>query len=143
MVKQDISGDKPTTKRSLQQDAVRAAIVDRSDHPTAEQVHETARCDCPKISLATVYRNLDKLVDEGVVEKFSVPDEPDHYDPAQGEHYHVRCRCCGKIYDVEAKLARRLTKLIHKQTGVETQSIQLLADGVCQKCICKIRKEAV
>jgi Fur family ferric uptake transcriptional regulator/Fur family peroxide stress response transcriptional regulator len=132
----------PTTKRSLQQDAVRAAVAERSDHPTAEQVHEAARCSCPKISLATVYRNLDRLVDEGAVGKFAVPGEPDHYDPLQGEHYHVRCLCCGVINNIDIKIAHRLSRLIRRQTGIDMQSIQLLAEGVCEQCN-KTRKETV
>lgn len=130
-----------STKRSYQQDVVRDSIMDRFDHPTAEQVYKTARRNCPKISLATVYRNLDRLVEEGLVDKFSVPDEPDHYDPITSEHYHVHCECCNRIYDVEARITNKLSNLIRKQTGVETRSIRLLAEGICRKCVHKIRKE--
>lgn len=132
-----------STKYSRQQDVVRESIMNRFDHPTAEQVYKTARRNCPKISLATVYRNLDRLVNEGVVNKFTVQDEPDHYDPAQEEHYHVHCKCCKRIYDIETKIYCQLSDIIREQTEIEMESIQLLAEGICKKCIYKTGKETI
>ena len=123
------------SKRSHQQDVVRSSIMDRFDHPTAEQVYMKARQKCPKISLATVYRNLDKLVNEGVVNKFTVQGEPDHYDPVRKEHYHVYCTNCGRILDIDIEMNDKLSKLIRKQTGVLVNSIQLLAKGFCKDCV--------
>jgi Fur family peroxide stress response transcriptional regulator len=129
------------TKNSAQREAVKSAILDRFDHPTAEDVYLTVRKSCPRISLATVYRNLDRLVDEGLVDKFVVPGEPDHYDPVRGEHYHVRCRHCDKIYDIDAKIAKKMAALIKSQTGVSMKSLQLIADGICENCDCNNGKE--
>jgi Fur family peroxide stress response transcriptional regulator len=130
------------SKYSRQRDLVRRAIACRYDHPTAEDVYLTLRQTEPKISLATVYRNLDKLVDDGLVSKFMVPDEPDHYDPVRGEHYHVRCEQCGRIFDINLRLAKKLAHIIKKQTGLNMTTLQLIADGRCEHCQCGQREEA-
>ena len=122
------------SKHSYQKDVVRVSVVNRFDHPTAESVYLSARAICPKISLATVYRNLDRLVNEREIKRLTVPGSPDHFDPVRKEHYHVLCICCGKLFDVEFKIRREFSKLIGRQTGVTMQSIQLIAKGLCVKC---------
>lgn len=121
-------------RSSRQREAVKNNILSRFDHPTAEMVYLTVRETEPRISLATVYRNLDHLVDKGLVEKFMVPGEPDHYDPVSHEHYHIRCRGCGEIYDVNLQFADYFSRQVKNQTGVSTLSVQVIAEGVCENC---------
>jgi Fe2+ or Zn2+ uptake regulation protein len=129
-------------KRSRQRESVKEAILGCYDHPTAEEVFWTVRATDPRISLATVYRNLDKLVDEGLVDKFVVPDQPDHYDPVRQEHYHARCLGCGRIFDIDMVIKRKMARLVRRQTGVEMTSLQIIAEGWCRRCKCKQGKEA-
>lgn len=125
---------KATSRSSRQREAVKADILGRYDHPTAEMVYLTVRETEPKISLATVYRNLDHLVDIGLVNKFMVIGEPDHYDVVRHEHYHIKCRNCGEIADVNLQLAEYFSQQIKAQTGMDMFSLQIVAEGVCENC---------
>src|ERR1700716_3991698 len=71
-------------------------------HPTAEQVFDAVRGEIPKISLATVYKALEALVDCGLADKLTASDGPARYDLHSGDHYHVRCLKTGKVCDLPA-----------------------------------------
>src|SRR5437764_14113114 len=73
----------------------RAAVFDylRSvdSHPNAEEVYAAVRRHLPHISLATVYKALDALVDCRLAAKIAHADGPARYDCRHDSHYHVRC----------------------------------------------------
>jgi len=64
-------------------------------HPTADEVYVRVRERLPRISLGTVYRNLDVLAASGLIRKIE-PDFPQmRFDRNTHEHYHVTCMQCG------------------------------------------------
>ena len=91
-------------KHSKQRDCIHAFLMTRQDHPTAETVYMNIRRDFPKISLATVYRNLSLLADMGEIQKISTPDGPDRFDARTEPHVHFSCDCCGSVIDLEMRL---------------------------------------
>jgi Fe2+ or Zn2+ uptake regulation protein len=121
-------------KNSAQRDKVKDDVLHRFDHPTAEMVYFSVRQKSPRISLATVYRHLENLTNEGLIHKFVVPNEPDHYDATMEEHVHAHCTDCGKIFDVPIKLSDALKRQIGKSGKIKINDYQLLASGICQKC---------
>jgi Fur family transcriptional regulator, peroxide stress response regulator len=82
----------------------RAAVYDylcaAKCHPTAEEVFDAVRHDIPKISLATVYKALEALVDCRLANKLTASDGPARYDLHDSEHYHLRCLKTGKVCDL-------------------------------------------
>jgi Fur family peroxide stress response transcriptional regulator len=121
-------------KKSRQRDLVARSVLYRYDHPTAEMVLTTARESDPRISLATVYRNLDRLVDAGQIKKFAVPGTADRYDASTSEHYHAQCNRCGRIFDIKIPLDDCITDAARVQAGLDVNEIQLMASGICDKC---------
>ncbi|MCL1929825.1 transcriptional repressor [Candidatus Saccharibacteria bacterium] len=121
-------------KQSIQRDVVKNDVLHRFDHPTAEMVHFSARQKCPRISLATVYRHLENLTKEGLIHKFTVPGEPDHYDATANEHIHALCESCGEIYDITVRLSKILKRQVEKGGKIKLNDYQLLASGICHKC---------
>jgi Fe2+ or Zn2+ uptake regulation protein len=69
-------------------------------HPTAEQVFSSVRGQIPNISLATVYKALDALVDAGVATRLGNGTGPTRYDGRSDAHYHFRCERTGEIIDL-------------------------------------------
>lgn len=55
------------TKHSKQRDAIFENLRSRKDHPTAEEIYLSLKPAMPAISLATVYRNLAQLENEGLI----------------------------------------------------------------------------
>jgi Fe2+ or Zn2+ uptake regulation protein len=83
----------------------RAAVFDHlraaSSHPTAEEVFTAVRRRLPNISLATVYKALEALVDAGLANKLAYADGPARFDCRSDHHYHFRCLDTGQIRDLE------------------------------------------
>jgi len=83
----------------------RAAVYDylRSveSHPTAEDVYSSVRHEIPSISLATVYKALEALVDAKLASKMADADGPARYDCRSDAHYHVRCLKTGRLRDLD------------------------------------------
>jgi Fe2+ or Zn2+ uptake regulation protein len=69
-------------------------------HPTAEQVYSAVRKDIENISLATVYKALEALVDAGLAAKLADADGPARYDCRPDAHYHFRCATTGQVRDL-------------------------------------------
>ena len=69
-------------------------------HPTAEQVFQAVRPDIPRLSLATVYKALEALVDAGLVGKLTDQHGLAHYDGRRDPHYHFRCVETGEVRDL-------------------------------------------
>lgn len=69
-------------------------------HPTAAELHEIVRERLPRISLGTVYRNLDLLAKQGLIRKLEISGSEKRFDGTVDEHYHVRCVECGKLDDL-------------------------------------------
>ncbi|HEV3261458.1 MAG TPA: transcriptional repressor [Gemmataceae bacterium] len=105
----------------------RAAVYDylRSveSHPTAEDVYTAVRQQIPSLSLATVYKALEALVDAKLASKIAYADGPARYDCRNEAHYHARCLKTGRLRDLDIpydpllldKLAPNLVEKLRRQ----------------------------
>lgn len=103
-------------------------------HPTAEEVFFGVKPKLPRISLATVYKNLEALVQCGAVSKLSYGDASARYDIRTDHHYHTRCLGCGKIWDLDAPQDSELLKQIKPQRGFAVEGYRLELLGYCREC---------
>jgi Fe2+ or Zn2+ uptake regulation protein len=83
-----------------QRAAVFAYLRSVDTHPTAEQVYFAVRASIPSISLATVYKSLEALVDVRLAAKLLHADGPAQYDCRGDDHYHLRCLETGQVRDL-------------------------------------------
>ena len=88
-------------KHSKQRDAIEQFLATRYDHPTAETVYMNLREEYPKLSLATVYRNLSLLAELGNIQKIPTGNGPDRFDGRPEPHNHFLCDECGSMIDLQ------------------------------------------
>ena len=69
-------------------------------HPSADEIYEIVRKRLPRISLGTVYRNLEILSDSGDIQKLETGCSLKRFDGNLSEHCHIRCVRCDRIADV-------------------------------------------
>lgn len=113
------------------------SIINTSnEHLTAEQVFERLREKYPKVVLATVYNNLNKLWESGFIQKVSIEGMPDRYDQAK-KHDHLVCKRCGKLMDV---FFEDLTSPLRKQLGEEFLFYDLKVYYLCPECRKKVKE---
>ena len=99
-------------------------------HMTAEEIYRQLKAECPAVSLATVYNNLNKLWDLKLIRKVSAPGSPDRYDRAE-RHDHLICRGCGKLTDI---CFSDLTSTLQAQTDEEILYYDLKVIYLCPEC---------
>ena len=87
--------------RCTRQRAAVFAFLQAADcHPTAEQVFASVRRIVPHISLATVYKALEALVDAGLAARIAHESGAARYDARSDSHYHLRCLHTGEVRDL-------------------------------------------
>ncbi len=69
-------------------------------HPTADEIYERVRRRLPRVSLGTVYRNLEFLSRSGMIGKIEIAGQQMRFDEEPGTHQHIRCIRCGRITDI-------------------------------------------
>lgn len=96
------------------------------------QVLEAAQKEVPRLGLATVYRTLKSLVEEGLVTQVSLPGEVAHYEITNDRHHHhFHCRECGHVFEIETCPAN-LQMLTPRGFAVEDHDVVLY--GRCPSC---------
>ena len=121
-------------KYSKQRELILQTVTENPIHPTADTVYEQVRQVNPKISLGTVYRNLNFLSEMGILKKISMPVGSDRFDGRLDEHYHMICDCCGQVFDVECASLEELDRQIMNRQGFQVMDHHLLLTGVCREC---------
>ena len=109
-------------------------IESTGSHPAAHEVYELVRRRVPKISLGTVYRNLEILSECGLIRKMDLGDGQARYDGNVESHYHVRCTGCGRITDLFRDPICDLEGTIRRQTGYDIAGYRLDFYGLCPVC---------
>ncbi|MBN2445812.1 MAG: transcriptional repressor [Phycisphaerae bacterium] len=92
--------DRTVRRNTRQRQVVLEELRKLTCHPTAAELYDIARRRSPKISLATVYRNLELLTRMGVVRKLEIGGAEARFDGDLDAHHHVRCIKCGRVDDV-------------------------------------------
>ncbi len=106
-----------------------------TNHPTAEELYEIVRKTMPSISLGTVYRNLNLLVDTGDIRRFEAPGQGKaRYDAKKEEHTHLVCTECETVYDVELQSVTGFDAEVEKATGFVTAEHDIVLKGTCRSC---------
>jgi Fur family ferric uptake transcriptional regulator len=106
-------------------------------HPTADELYEIVRKRLPKISLGTVYRNLDVLAKSGKIRKLDLGAGQFRFDADLSRHYHIRCVECYKIEDVFDLPDFNWENIIDQKSEFEVLGYELEFRGLCPSCKAK------
>ena len=126
-----------TLRVTRQKEAIVRAAATSGDHPTADMIYATVRRELPRVSLGTVYRNLQRLVDEGLVSLAPVQDETGRsarFDPEVRAHDHFVCQRCKRIYDMARDGGGAVDLAGFEKQGFRVTAHTLSVYGVCPKC---------
>ncbi|MFH1063626.1 MAG: Fur family transcriptional regulator [Candidatus Woesearchaeota archaeon] len=102
-------------------------------HPTAEVIYHAVKKDLPAISLATVYRNLNRLADEGRIIRLEVNGEF-RFDGAVCNHQHCVCKGCGQMTDCFHEEISTYAMDNMKSKGFDASCVNIIFYGTCAKC---------
>jgi len=112
-----------------QREVVFKVILEKRDHPTADEIFARVKNEMPTISLATVYNCLETLVTCGLIRQVNLERAPTRYCPNLHEHAHFHDESSGQVHDVELPedLMERLRELL--PPGFDARCIELTYRG--------------
>ena len=118
-----------------QREIIIKAINDSTTHLTAEDVLELIRPSSEAINIATVYRTLEMLVEEGLVIRSDLGQGQAVYAPQQhGPHIHLVCRHCGEVVAADYTMADSLKEQIQARYHFEADFSHTTIFGLCAQC---------
>ena len=130
-----------TEKRTTHQKrAIRDALYTMDNHPTASMVAEHLSQDGQKVSRATVFRVLSDAADEGSITRVQLMGEDVRYDFRTEPHYHLHCRCCGRIADAVLPYMQDLDSRL-EQNGFFTEKHEIEFTGLCRDCAERMKEQ--
>ncbi len=103
-------------------------------HPSAVELYERVRRRLPKISLGTVYRNLELLAAMGKIQKLDLAGGEARFDANSDPHGHLRCVRCGRVDDVDGPLPTAWIDRTGEAAGYEVLGHRLEVVGLCPAC---------
>lgn len=122
------------TRNTPQRQMVRGLLIGNTSHPTAEEIFQLAKEQCPGISRGTVYRNLNLLAESGEIQRLPMPVGPDHFDFQTHPHYHFICRSCYRVLDAKLPYMEELNHETPEIPGCKAEQHRLLLIGLCPEC---------
>ena len=106
-------------------------------HPPVEWIYHQARKEIPHISLGTVYRNLNRLNQLGLVQRLSLGFPFDRWDGDTSPHSHLICKKCGKVLDINVQPKEDLVGQVERKTKFKVESFKIDFHGFCSDCKAK------
>lgn len=122
-------------RRTRQHEAIHEVIADAGRPLLAQEVLELAARAVPQLSIATVYRNLKALQDDGSIQAVLLPGQNPRYEPTgHAHHHHFQCRSCERVFDVET-CPGDLAGLA--PPGFQVEGHEIILYGHCAECAAK------
>ena len=116
--------------------AIVRALAERQDHPSVEQLHKAMLPEFPTTSLATVYKTIHLLKQQGEVLELGFGELGSRYDGRRPEpHPHLICTRCGAITDTSCQGLDELVSRLASQSGFAVASHRLDLFGLCPTCL--------
>ena len=103
-------------------------------HPSADEIFSRVRRRMPRISLGTVYRNLEILSELGEIQTIEMAGSLKRFDGIAENHYHIRCLICDRLVDAPLAVSETLENAVQAQTDVSICGHKLEFAGICPNC---------
>ncbi|MBN1590511.1 MAG: transcriptional repressor [Pirellulales bacterium] len=119
---------------TVQRREILKALLQRDDHPTADQVYGCVKERITGLSRTTVYRVLETLVRLGVVRRLHHPGTSVRFDGKISRHHHLVCRKCNRVIDLENRSLDHLELSSMRLHGFQVEDYSVHLVGVCADC---------
>ena len=106
-----------------------------NSHPSADELFQRVRKRLPRVSLGTVYRNLEILSELGEIQKLELGATQKRFDGNPTHHYHIRCTCCDRVVDAPLESMQDIERRLDGLTDYLVTGHRLEFLGLCPECI--------
>ena len=120
---------------TVQRRRILELILDRTDHPTADQIYQDVKPHLPGVSRTTVYRVLETFVELGAITKASSLGAATRFDPMTRRHHHLVCLRCDRLIDLEDEaLDAAVSPPDARKQSFTIKDFSIHFYGVCAAC---------
>ncbi len=115
-------------------------IQNKDKHTNVQEISAYLSAEGTPVGTATIYRQLDRLVENGIVRKYILDGKSgacyQYIDDEEGcmEHYHLKCVSCGKLFHMSCRQLSGISRHIYEEHGFTVNSSQTVFYGVCAAC---------
>jgi len=124
----------PKSRMTNQRLEIISYLQSTREHPTAEKIYFEIRKKLPKISLGTIYRNLDVLISKSLVIKYNFGEDRDRFDADTSAHHHFFCRRCHRVFDLILPDAYQLKDRVESGENFSVEKFSIMFVGRCNIC---------
>lgn len=118
-----------------QREMIVQALAHSSNHMTAEEIFAEVQTRTQAVNLATVYRTLDMLVDQGLATRVDLGEGQIFYAVVgHGPHIHLVCRACGYIIDADPQLLSSIEEQFQVEHNFQPDLNHISIFGLCSHC---------
>lgn len=125
------------SQRNTKQKQLLLAILKEANRPLSiNEIYSQIVLQLPKIAKSTIYRNIDSLLSQNLIDKYHLNDNEVFYriKATQGEHKHVViCDDCKKVFDLPLCPIHELEDAMEEE-GFIIRDHQIQINGICKKC---------
>lgn len=125
---------RPDLRLTKQRKIILEEIQKVKSHPSANEIYTLVRRRLPRISLATVYRNLELLADHGLIQKLALAGSQRRFDGTVADHYHIRCLKCERVDDIALEPFFPVAETSAMPSGYQLLGHRLEFFGICPRC---------
>ena len=114
----------------------RIAIVEelyKNGHMNIDELYRNLLSKFPSISLATIYKNINSMVEKLFLSEVKIPETKSVYELTKTEHAHMVCSSCGSICDIMLDVSS-IVKEASTLTDFRINSTSVVLNGICGKC---------
>ena len=125
----------PNLRMTRQRKVILEELRKVKTHPSADEIYEMVRRRLPRISLGTVYRNLEILSESGEIQKLEPGSTLKRFDGNPDTHHHIRCVQCGCIVDVDFDVEIKIQNGYAPHGAFRIIGHRLEFTGICPDCL--------
>ena len=129
-------------RKTMQRDVVLQVLTEAGRPLSPQEIFDAAKAEVPSLGIATVYRNIKTLLENGTLQPVELPGAAQRYEIAgKHHHHHFHCNGCGKVYEIEGCTMKEEHHL-NLPADFEVEDHVVVLYGRCADCV-QNGKEAV
>lgn len=134
MSPEDLVGSDKKYRMTNQRQVILEEVRKVNTHPTADEVYEMVRKRLPRISMGTVYRNLEILSTLGLIQRIGPATSQMRFDGTTKNHYHMRCIRCGRVDDAPVQPVQNIENAVREASDYTIVGHRVEFIGICPAC---------
>jgi Fur family transcriptional regulator, peroxide stress response regulator len=108
-------------------------LMQQSGHINIDELYNAIRNKFNSISLATLYKNVNTMLEVALIREVKVPGQKTKYEIEKGSHAHIMCKSCGELKDIEYDPHSILEKSM-EMSHYKAEDISIVISGICPEC---------